>query len=60
MAADVAQRERSNIKCYVSAFSNIQIGVIYLIYQAGDVFSGAGDQSLTQVQQRSSFAGQEM
>ena len=25
MAADVAQRERSNIKCYASAFSNIQI-----------------------------------
>ena len=23
MAADVAQRERSNIKCYVLAFSNI-------------------------------------
>ena len=26
MAANVAQRERSNIKCYVSAFSNILIG----------------------------------
>ena len=25
MAADVAQRERSNIKCYASTFSNIQI-----------------------------------
>ena len=24
MAADVAQRERSNIECYASAFSNIQ------------------------------------
>ena len=23
VAADVAQRERSNIKCYASAFSNI-------------------------------------
>ena len=27
MAADVAQCERSNIKCYASAFSNILINV---------------------------------
>ena len=36
------------------------IRVISLIYQAGDMLSGAGDQSLTQVQQRSSPAGREM
>ena len=28
MAADVAQRERSKIKCYASAFSNILISLI--------------------------------
>ena len=28
MAADVAQRERSKIKCYASAFSNILIGAM--------------------------------
>ena len=27
MVADVAQGERSNIKCYASAFSNILIGL---------------------------------
>ena len=33
MAADVAQPERSNIKCYTSIFSNIYIYIyIYIIY----------------------------
>ena len=30
MVADVAQSERSNIKCYTSAFSNIQILLVFL------------------------------
>ena len=30
MAADVAQCEHSNIKCYASAFSNIQISILKL------------------------------
>ena len=32
MAADVAQPERSNIECYASAFSNIQIDVEKIIF----------------------------
>ena len=32
MATDVAQRERSKIKCYASAFSNILILIIFSIF----------------------------
>ena len=32
MAADVTQYERSNIKCYASAFSNILIGKHLICY----------------------------
>ena len=33
MAADVAQRERSKIKCYASAFSNILMSYLYYFNQ---------------------------
>ncbi|XP_050283030.1 F-box protein CPR1-like isoform X4 [Quercus robur] len=52
------------LKSQLERMDTIKSKVLFLIQQfrgqAGDVFSGAGDQSLTLVQQRSSSAGQEM
>nr|POF13386.1 f-box protein [Quercus suber] len=52
------------LKSQLERMYTIKSKVLFLIQQfrgqAGDMFSGAGDQSLTQVQQRSSSAGQEM